>query len=268
MKFINLGRIGSALIRNAKPSFLRFKKYIRHRKVYANAPYNLDVYEQLLELICGSHEDQLYDFDNVNESEGKGKGKRKWYVRHDIDYSDCLSRAAELIRLDLKYGVRPGVFLRVQSDAYSLDNARALMAEFLDEGVMFGLHSECYLSDDWLSRLRAEVEIYQKTFGTTPSAINAHGHGKYRFNIRQKFYNGMTPELLNELGIKLNDCGTGNRRYQYIIEDCHRPFGNLSHNNIDLYNRCILTDFKMLPPSGFVSQGLILIHPCYWIVEK
>ena len=264
MKFIDLGRVGGALIRNAKPSFLRFKRYLRNRQVYANAPYNLNVYAQLLESICGSHEDQLCDFDNVGQSEVK----RKWYVRHDLDESDCLSRAAELIRLDLKYGVRPGVFIRVQSDAYSLDNARALMAEFLDEGVMFGLHSECYLSDDWLSRLRAEVEIYHKILGTTPFAVNAHGYGDYRFKIRQKFYSGMTPELMNELGIRLNDCGTGNRRYQYIIEDCHRPFGDLPHNKIDLYNRCILTDFKMLPPPGFVSQGLILTHPCYWIVGK
>lgn len=264
MKFIDLGRVGEALIRNSKPSFLRFKKYLRSRQVYANAPYNLDVYEQLLELICGSHEDQLCDFDNVSV----GEGKRKWYVRHDLDESDCLSRAAELIRLDLKYGVRPGVFFRVQSDAYSLDNARTLMAEFLDKDLVLGLHSECYLSDDWYSRLREEVEIYQRTLNITPFAVNAHGYGEYRLNIRQKFYRGITPELLNQLGIKLNDCGTGNRCYQYIIEDCHRPFVNPPHNKINLYNRCILTDFKKLPPLGFVSQGLILTHPCYWIAGK
>lgn len=266
MKFIDWGRVGRALIRNTKPSFLRFKKYLKQRKVYQKAPYSLDVYAQLLESICGSHGDQLCDFDNLNE--GKCKSKREWYVRHDLDESDCLSRAAEIIKLDLKYGVRPGVFLRAQSDAYSLEDARTLMAEFSDEGVVFGLHSECYLSDDWLSRLREEVEIYQKTLNTSPFAINAHGYGEYRLNIRQKFYRGITPELLSQLGIKLNDCGTGNRRYQYVIEDCHRPFANPSHSKNSLYNRYILNDFKILPPLGFVSQGLILAHPCYWISGK
>jgi hypothetical protein len=261
MKFIGLGRVGRALIRNAKPSFHRFKKFLSHRQIYMKAPYSLDVYEQLLALIRESHQDQLCDFDNVNKS----KGKRKWYVRHDLDESDCISRASELIRLDLKYGVRPGVFLRVKSDVYNLDDANALMAEFLDEGVVFGLHSECYLSDDWLSSLREEIEVYKTTFNTTPFAVNAHGHGEYRLNIRQQFYRGLTSELLNQLGIKLNDCGVGNRLYQYTIEDCHRPFTSSPLNKIEPYGRCILTDFKILPPPDYVSQGLILTHPCYWI---
>lgn len=259
-----IAQLGPALLRRLSPSYHRFHRFVRRRQTLATAPYALTAYVGLLDLIAQSQGERLCDFNETSV----GKGERAWFVRHDLDEPSCLVNAPALIRLALQRGVRPGVFIRVHSGCYRPEDARSLLTEFSCEGVVFGLHSECYLSDDWLQRLMKEVDSYRSALGVNPFAVNAHGYGSYRLNVRHEFYRGMTPERMEHLGIRLNDCGSGSRRYGYHIQDCHSTRGSASVEDIAFRDRCILSDFQMLPPRGWVTTGLILTHPCYWMLPE
>lgn len=261
MKTSITARILKGVSRHLNPGYYRFNNFVKGRFLLAKAPYPLTYFTDLLSMINLSQHDSLVDFDCQHPT----KKGRKWYVRLDIDSQGCLTKAPFVIQAALEAGVKAGVFLRVNSDAYNIQQTRGLIQAFKHRNIAFGLHSECYLNDDWLGRLRSEVETFENILGFSPISINAHGYGSYRWNTRQQFYNGMTREVLAELKISFSDCGNAGRKYNLIIQDCNYQEYSSILNDFRPHRRFLLSDFAQLPPRGWANSFLILIHPTYWI---
>jgi hypothetical protein len=248
-----------ALRRRIDPDQRDFQRFLKDRTTLEFAPYPLSRLETLLQTVKSQRHEELLNFSDKSAA----LGKRAWYIRLDLDTSACVENAPFVIETVLKYGVRPGVFLRTTAEDYEISAAKLLFDRYEPEGVLFGLHSECYLDDDWRARLDLEVAAYLQVIGAAPSAINAHGHGAVRRKVRAAFYASLTSDFLEQYGSPLNDCGTGDRSYGLIVQDCH--FDERFLRETEKKRRFLLSDFRDPPPTGVRAAILILVHPTYWM---
>jgi hypothetical protein len=124
------------------------------------------------------------------------------------------------------------------------------------QGFEVGLHTVCYVHDDYLRAFRQETEKFSDETGFAPRTFTVHGLGQHRLETRLRFYEEIAARLA-DFGYSFSDCHHTLRTYDYVIEDCHWDGARQA--------RFIYEDFAT-PPDWFWKgrHYLLLTHPCYW----
>lgn len=227
------------------------KQYLRRRKRAHDAPYPLSIYRNLL-----LQAQQKSDISVQPFLRQKALNKANLFVRHDVDTASCVKNLPHLTQINRELGIQAGIYFRVDDQEYSLAKHKRVVASLRDAGFEVGLHTVCYLRDDYLKALELETEKFLHEAGFQPLSFTVHGLGSYRAEVRQRFYLEVGTKLA-DLGYQFTDCGRHLRTYEYVIEDCHRDERG--------GQRFIYSDFLRIP-HWFRAGGeyLVLTHPCYW----
>jgi hypothetical protein len=231
----------------------REKRYMRRRKILLFAPYPTTLYATLLSQCQRSNRFQVHPFTKQNIVDCS---RAHIFVRHDIDTNTCIQKMHLLLDIDQDLGIPAGVYFRADDREYRLSDYRNVIQALRSRRLEIGLHTLCYLEDDYLSALGRETGKFYDELGFKPRSFTVHGLGPQRLEARLRFYEEVAPRL-GEFGYEFCDCHSLWRRYNYVIEDCHRDEGKEA--------LCIYDDFSE-PPSflGLGENLLILTHPCYW----
>jgi hypothetical protein len=178
------------------------------------------------------------------------------FVRHDIDTAACMRNMPLLLEIDRELGVRAAVFLRADEEEYRLDGHRQAIQVYRDAGLEIGLHTLCYLEDDYLSALKRETRHFTHALGFSPASFTTHGMGSFRLEVRQRFYQEIHGRL-GEFGYTFTDCCARLRAYDYTIHD--------SYWDDKRGSRFIYDDFLACRPLLLRGRDyLLLTHPGYW----
>jgi len=233
-----------------------FKLFKTKKSRLRFAPYNISIYENLLQTIHNANGIQFAPFYELAKPE---TNLIRVFVRHDIDTIDCVNNFYNFLKINEKFGIKPGVFFLVNGEAYPTEMCRNIVAELREKNYVIGLHSVCYLEDDYMSSFQRELEIFQKTFEFPADTFNTHGLGSYRHEFRINFYHEISNRY-QEFGFQYSDCYPILKNYDHIAEDCHKD--EISGS------RFLKDDF--FDPSKFFKRNsnLILTHPCYWYFVK
>ena len=228
----------------------RRNDYLRKRAVAAHAPFPPRIHEALLAQL---HERTVEVPPFVSDRRG-GRLPRV-YVRYDIDTEACVAQAKSLLEIQSASGLPCGIYLRADEEDYPIASARGLSDWARGEGFEVGLHSSCYVEDDFEARFVEETERFADALGFRPSSFTVHGLGSYRSDVRQAFTEsaGRDP---GRFGYAFSDCDPCQRQYDYVIQDCHLDAEG---------RRFIYGDAIAVPPFFSGNRDyLILVHPCYW----
>ncbi len=247
--FAPLKRLASEIRR--RYTKIQVYRYQQNVRAIQDAPYDISLYRNLLEGALESPEVQATPFLANTRADAVNL-----YIRHDIDFKQCMDRMPLLVDIDKGLGVRSGVYFRADDSEYALPEHRELIQEYHRAGFEVGLHTVCYLDDDYMATFARETEKFTAEVGLRPRSFTVHGLGRHRLDVRVRFGREILGRL-EEFGYKHCDLHYSVRAYDYIIQDCHlkneeRPFH-------------ILEDFLKLPP--FFRKGrnyLILTHPTHW----
>jgi hypothetical protein len=219
------------------------------------APYSSKIYQSLINRLKRTENIRICSFRDSLPDEA---GTINVYFRHDIDTEACLNNLGSLLEIDKKSGIIPGIFFLVSDETYLLSSCKDLASKIHAEGYPVGLHSVCYLKDDYLLEFQKEIDFFTATLGFRPDTFNAHGVGSTKLENRLKFYDEISVKY-KEFGFSYSDCCAKLRPYQHVIEDCHW--------DSSVSKRYIKADFEQ--PEAFIKPGnnLVLTHPCYWTLK-
>jgi len=223
------------------------------REIWSFAPYSISIYQNLLKQLSSSGEYIVCHLENVLEI--KRKNKISILIRHDIDTLDCIRNMTVLLEEDLRYGFIPCVYLRVDREAYSIREWRTLLDAYQKKGVPFGLHSTCYIHDNYLERFRQETKIFIEETGIIPKSFTLHGLGQYCLKNRIAFIS-KARRIGKENSYVMTDCSKDYVSYDYVLHDSHWDEAS--------QRRYILKDFEEIPLFSRGKSYLVLTHPCYW----
>jgi hypothetical protein len=217
------------------------------------APYPVNLYRQICSQAARIPEIQLVSF---SETANPAPGTRQIFVRHDIDTAKCVTNLPLLLSIDREMSVSAGIYFRVDDQEYRFSECRELIEEARQAGFHVGLHTTCYLKDDYMDAFRGETEKFEREAGFSPASFNAHGLGAYRLEVRLNFYDEVALRM-GEFGYEFSDCCPALRAYDYVAQDCYW--------DEERQARYLQNDF--FHPKDYFSRGsrfLILTHPCYW----
>jgi hypothetical protein len=177
-------------------------------------------------------------------------------LRHDVDTAECVRNLPILLELDRKSGMSASVSVRMDGLDYDPAGLSAVVREFSGSDFEFGVHTSCYLSEDFLAAFRVETARFAELYGAAPRSFTVHGLGEHRIDVRNRFVEEIR-DRLGEFGYDFTDADPLRRQYRYVLQDC----------NIDPADvrRVLYDEFLRLPPlfeRGF--DYLVLTHPCYW----
>jgi ubiquinone/menaquinone biosynthesis C-methylase UbiE len=217
------------------------------------APYSIQVYRQVLSQAAHIPNLQAVSF---AETSVPSSLTQQLFVRHDVDTAECVRKLPLLMDVDREFGISAGIYFRVDDQEYLFSSCRDLILSAKKSGFHVGLHSTCYLHDDYMSAFQQETEKFAREVGFAPESFNVHGLGEYRLDVRLKFY-AEVPSRFREFGYKFSDCCAALRAYDHVVQDCY--WDEVSRR------RYLQNDF--LNPQNSLRQGtrfLILTHPVYW----
>lgn len=217
------------------------------------APYQISIYQNLLK---GLSSEEKYVVCNLeNFSKKRRQDKVNILLRHDIDTSDCIRKMSLLLEEDLNYHFIPSVYLRVDGEAYSLHDWKALIEEYSQKGVPFGLHSTCYVYQNYIETFKEETKKFIDETGMIPKSFTLHGLGEQGIKNRMEFISKVK-KIAKMNGYLMTDCSNDYISYDFVMHDSH--WNGLNQK------RYILDEFANIPlfPKG--KHYLILTHPCYW----
>ena len=227
-------------------------EYLQKRMHMDYAPYSFNVLANFLQDVKQKDNVRVHNFDRQNLS----KESINLFIRIDVDTQRCIENAPKLFDTLLALDLPFSAFFRVDDEDYQLREYRDVISQYRDRpGVNLGLHTSCYVEDDFMEQFRLDTEKFIEEAGFAPSSFTVHGLGSFRKKQRNQFY-AEIGNRLEEFGYTFTDCSPKYREYYYVIEDCHK------NNNGD---RFIYNDFNTIPT--FLQAGhncLILTHPCYW----
>lgn len=183
------------------------------------------------------------------------KNKINIILRHDIDTSDCIKKMSLLLDEDLKYGFYPSVYLRADEEEYLLRNWKILIEEYYFKGIPFGLHSTCYIHENYLEAFQKETRKFISEIGIIPKSFTLHGLGEYCLENRMEFIS-RAKEIARANDYVITDCSTDFVSYNYVMHD--------SHWDVLKQERYILAEFTNFSNFSNGRNYLILTHPCYW----
>jgi hypothetical protein len=230
------------------------ERYARRRGPAYFAPYDVSIYRTFLGAIRAQSNVEVLPF--VSHGDGGSGSRAKFYFRHDIDTAECVKNLPALLEADAEYAVPCGVYVRTDGAEYDPSSLSALAPKYRDRAVEFGLHTGCYVHDDYWGAFEAELEAFRSALGFEATSVTVHGLGSFRHAVRIQFAEGL-PARAAEYGISFTDCNPAYRQYEYVYEDCHLQQADA--------RRFIYDDFVGAPK--FVVRGanyLVLTHPCYW----
>jgi len=224
-----------------------------NRRRLSFAPYDLSIYKSLLNHLSN---DKKYVISNLENYRIQAKeNKIHIILRHDVDTSDCIKKMGLLLEEDLKWGFRPSVYLRVDEEEYSLGDWKVFIEEYHLKGVPFGLHSVCYVNQNYLETFRHETKKFILKTGIVPKSFTLHGLGEYGMENRLQFIK-TAKEVAIDNGYRVTDCSEDFISYDYVMHDSHWDMAN--------QKRYIMKEFIRLPNFSKGKYYLILTHPCYW----
>jgi len=231
----------------------QIERYLRNRKIYHYAPYPLEIYKQCLESLKSLPSHQFAPF---LKYEGIDKATDWIFVRHDIDTQQCMRNLPEIIKIDERLRIESGIYLRIDDEEYSVRDHREMFLQYKEHGFEIGLHSLCYLKENYSQEFQRETDKFKNYMGFQPRSFSVHGVGSFRLETRMKFYQEVI-HWLHQMGYETGDIPTL-RSYVHTIHDCH-----LDNEN----RRFLYDDFLYFPNLSLRgSRYLIMTHPCYWKV--
>ena len=231
----------------------RQQRFLDGLKVACYAPYPLHVYRSLLSHALRSPRIQLPPF---GESNHPSASSASLFVRHDIDTKRCIQNMALLLDIDRELGVPAGVYFRAEGEEYALASYQGEIQAYRAAGLEIGLHTLCYLEEDYLDAFRRETEVFRHAVGFSPATFTVHGLGPFRMDVRLRFCEEICARL-GEFGYTFSDCCSHLRTYDYTIHD--------SHWNKEAGVRFIYNDFFDFPPLLGGRNYILLTHPGYWV---
>jgi hypothetical protein len=248
-----LRRLGHKIIRLCDAVAQKRRAHrLASRRQYAYAPLDIALYVRFLREVRVLPKLALVPFAAAPSRTG---GPAQMFVRHDVDTALCVEMLPLVLDVDRQERVPAAVFVRADRAEYRPEEAAAVLRAHGD-GVEIGLHSSCYLEDDFLAAFSEETERFKSSFGFAPRSFTVHGLGEYRFAVRERFVASVSTRL-DEFGYEFSDCDTRLRSYDHVFQDCHLEVGT--------GRRFILSDLEA--PRAFIREGrdyLLLTHPCYW----
>jgi hypothetical protein len=236
----------------AKYRGLRRSHFHRRLRPAMYAPYPAGVYRGFLERMLKHRRVHVLPFASAVEA-----GERAaLFVRHDIDTAACVRSMNVLLGIDAALGITPGIYFRADRAEYELAACREQARRYRAAGFEVGLHTSCYVDDDFLQTFRAETRAFVDVFGFAPTSFTVHGLGQQRFDTRLKFY-GEICGRLTEFGYRFSDCCEQQRSYDYVFHDSH--FDKIRGERF-IYDDLNGRNFPFVPGKSYV----LLTHPCYW----
>jgi hypothetical protein len=228
---------------------------LNKRKIEGFAPFPLEIYENLLNLIS---KDRKINCGQFPSSSYHPQGdKINIFIRHDIDNKQCILNLPSILEIERSQKKFSGIYLRVDDAEYCVAEYKHEINSLINEGFEVGLHTVCYLKEDYLAEFRRETEKLSDELGFRPRSFTVHGMGGIRLTERLQFCEEIVSKI-GEFGYQFTDCHEKVLSYDYVIEDCHWDEVKKA--------RYIYDDFVRLP--SFFKRGrnyLILTHPCYWV---
>ena len=235
-------------------SAVRQERYLKGRKIACCAPFPSRIYRSLLLHVLNNPKVQVLPFAT---SDRFPTGCANLFVRHDIDTAGCIRNMALLLDVDRELGVPAGIYFRTDEKEYALASHRDEIQVYRAAGLEIGLHTVCYVEDDYLGAFSEETKLFAQALGFRPTSFTVHGLGPYRMDVRLRFCEEICGRL-GEFGYVFSDCCPHLRTYEYTIHD--------SHWNEKEHIRFIYTDFLRLP--SLLRRGknyILLTHPGYWV---
>ena len=178
------------------------------------------------------------------------------FLRHDVDTAACLRKLPMLLAINRMLGVPCGVYIRVDGEAYDPAEVAPMISAYQSELIEFGLHTTCYVHDDYLATFRRETDMLAAIIGHPPRSFTVHGLGPVRLDIRRRFVAHIKDQLA-DYGYEFSDCDSSLRYYDHVIQDCHWDEARSQR-----YLRDDFWAMRRQLVKGHVY--LLLTHPCYW----
>lgn len=223
---------------------------IRTFGIHGFAPYSLDVFRNFLNLATLNNNVSI----KLLSKEFPDPTLLNIYLRHDIDNEKDVKNLEYMISILLSMEIRSAIYVRMDRLEYDPIQLRDYLQDLRANGYEIGIHTSCYLYDNYMDVFKEETDAFHHLFGFTPTSFTIHGMGQVRWDVRMAFLSSIKLEM-KSLGYSF--CDTLDITYNHVIQDCH--------GGPDFKNRYIMRDFKLLPLS--LKNGeiyLILTHPGYW----
>lgn len=221
----------------------------KENKVFA--PFDISIYDNLLSEIKSKYNVLEYPttfqyIQNIN-----------FLFRHDIDTLKCIESFEYLLEIDKKHHVKSGVYFRVDNDEYNLGDYKHKVLKYKELGFEIGLHTVCYVEDDYKKRFFEELDEFESALGFKASSFTVHGLGEYKLGNRNLFYDDVAQVGLDKYHMSFSDCCRKYMVYDKYIIDCN--FDEKSQS------RYINDDwFDLTNRLNNEHTILVMTHPCYW----
>jgi hypothetical protein len=227
------------------------------KEILQYAPYPIGIYRSLLFMMHNSAEYYSRSYVPLKE---KRIDKINVFFRQDIDTARCIENMDMLVEAHKEFQIPSNIYFRVDDKEYRLRDYRERILEYRNEGFETGLHTVCYLADDYMKDFEKETEKFADELGFRPKSFTIHGLGEYRLDVRRAFIENI---------IKSFD------RYGYLFSDCHPSFIRIDafHEdcNMDEDKKMRFITPQFISPPGYLNPGmscLVLTHPIYWKKEN
>lgn len=212
---------------------------------YFFEPLSLQILESFLDQILNNKKYNIINFEESNSG-------CNFIFRNDLDTLDCLKNFPKLAEILKSKNISSSFFVRVDDMDYDSHASFGHVEPLLDN-FQCGLHSSCYIHDDYVKQLEIEIDKFTTIFGFSPKFLTLHGFGEYKYKQRQELIAYLAKNH-KEFGIEFADCIPKHRVYDYVIQDCH----------LECNRRYIKKDIIFPPPIMNNTNYLMLTHPCYW----
>lgn len=244
---INNG-VGSAHFINDGWRFVR--KTIPSHYPISYPPHSLHLYEQLLHSLSDDPRIAFMSLPEYVTGVPRNPQKITLMLRHDVDAIPDAAR--DLCAIERSLDMRSSVHILVDGALYDPAPLTDLASELHADGFDVGLHTQCWMHEDYASIFYAELERFRDLFGFEPRTFTQHGAWPRteRDMQRRREFEIRTPDLIKGTSI------VGyNNYFDWVSEDsCINAQPAPIHLSFfDLAERCYLG-----------GTALILTHDNHW----
>ncbi len=221
------------------------------REAVSEPPHRLSLYKETL---VGLLEDDFCSFlsikDRINGRINLGS-KYGVCLRHDIDCGSA-KRTEALCAVESALNLRSSVHFLVDDVIYDLNGVRETAKRLHGAGFDVGLHSQCWLQENYELAFEKELERFSEVFGFRAETYSQHGAWPRDAGSEERRAEMRSRE--RELAKRHSLVGC-DYKYDIVIEDSARLGKPVPINE----------DFRS--PERYICRGdvaLLLTHDCYW----
>ncbi len=230
-----------------------FERYIdvwRGKRSAGRNPFELNIYRNLLETLLRI--DKKTDYSD----RGAPPMGLRWYARHDIDTVPCVENYGQICDLELDLGLKVDTFIRVDALDYDPKSMKQIVDTYSSKGIEFGLHTTCYLHEDYENALVQELKLFEDCYGFTPKGLTFHGLGQLH-RVRRDAAEHFLRVRYKDLGLTYADVPGVQVHWHHVLQDCNLAgVGDLRELDLAWFNAEFFQDKPV--------DILVLTHPCYW----